>query len=123
MANSLKSISGTSEMRPLGANDHVISSKIDLGGNIMEFSLTVRGMMSLLTTLLGATNEFYYWLGFSTALEFQQYMDSLYATEPPKKTTLDLTSVDQSTVMLCFAAFLFGFVVSKLTMQPIILKQ
>ena len=53
----------------------------------------------------------------------QQYMDSLYATEPPKKTTLDLTSVDQSTVMLCFAAFLFGFVVSKLTMQPIILKQ
>lgn len=52
-----------------------------------------------------------------------QYMDTLYATEPPKKTTLDLTSVDQSTVMLCFAAFLFGFVVSKLTMQPIILKQ
>jgi len=52
-----------------------------------------------------------------------QYMDSLYATEPPKKTTLDLTSVDQSTVMLCFAAFLFGFVISKLTMQPIILKQ
>jgi len=52
-----------------------------------------------------------------------QYMDTLYATEPSKKTTLDLTSVDQSTVMLCFAAFLFGFVVSKLTMQPIILKQ
>ena len=52
-----------------------------------------------------------------------QYMDTLYATELPKKTTLDLTSVDQSTVMLCFAAFLFGFVVSKLTMQPIILKQ
>jgi len=52
-----------------------------------------------------------------------QYIDTLYATEPPKKTTLDLTSVDQSTVMLCFAAFLFGFVVSKLTMQPIILKQ
>ena len=52
-----------------------------------------------------------------------QYMATLYATEPPKKTTLDLTSVDQSTVMLCFAAFLFGFVISKLTMQPIILKQ
>ena len=52
-----------------------------------------------------------------------QYMDTLYATEPSKKTPLDLTSVDQSTVMLCFAAFLFGFVVSKLTMQPIILKQ
>lgn len=84
MANSLKSISGTSEMRPLGANDHVISSKIDLGGNIMEFSLTVRGMMSLLTTLLGATNEFYYWLGFSTALEFQQYMDSLSPEELPE---------------------------------------
>ncbi len=84
MANSLKNISGTSEIRPLGSNDHLLTSKIDLGGNIMELSITMRGMMSLLTTMLGANNEFYYWLGFSSALEFQQYMNSLSAEELPE---------------------------------------
>ena len=84
MANSLKNISGTGEIRPLGSNDHLLTSKIDLGGNIMELSITMRGMMSLLTTMLGANNEFYYWLGFSSALEFQQYMNSLSAEELPE---------------------------------------
>lgn len=55
-----------------------------------------------------------------------------YVYEPPpastamaanEKKTFDLTSIDQSTIMVCFGAFLLGFIISKLTMQPIILKQ
>ena len=58
----------------------------------------------------------------------QQYPQYMYEPPPPasaanEKKTLDLTSIDQSTIMVCFGAFLLGFIISKLTMQPIILKQ
>ena len=64
----------------------------------------------------------------------QQYPDYMYhqhdaAYQPPQqmvdaaKKTFDLTSVDQNTMYLLFGAFIFGFIISKLTMQPIILKQ
>lgn len=59
----------------------------------------------------------------------EQHQYPQYMYEPPpasaatENKTFDLTRIDQSTMIVCFGAFLLGFIISKLTMQPIILKQ
>ena len=77
LANTLKNMSFTSELKPMGRSDHEFLTRLNLGGNIFEMNLKMRGIISMLTPVLGMNSEFYYWLGFSDANEFRDYLDSL----------------------------------------------
>ena len=77
LANTLKNMSFTSELKPIGRSDHELLTRLNLGGNIFEMNLKMRGIISMLTPVLGMNSEFYYWLGFSDANEFRDYLDSL----------------------------------------------
>ena len=77
LANTLKDMSFNIEFNPIGRTDHEFLTRLNLGGNIFEMNLKMRGIMSMLTPVLGMNNEFYYWLGFADANEFRDYLDSL----------------------------------------------